>query len=46
MKGYENYKVAAYVFAYYLAEASAEEILKGIEFFKNSIHLDKVYLEM
>ena len=45
MKGYENFKVAAYVFAYYLAEASEEEILKGIEFFKNSIHLDKVYLE-
>lgn len=45
MKGYENFKVAAYVFAYYLAEASEEEILQGIEFFKNSIHLDKVYLE-
>lgn len=45
MKGYENFKVAAYVFAYYLAEASEEEILEGIEFFKNSIHLDKVYLE-
>lgn len=45
MKGYENFKVAAYVFAYYLAEASEEEILRGIEFFKNSIHLDKVYLE-
>lgn len=45
MEGYNNFKVAAYVFAYYLAEASEEEILQGIEFFKNSIHLDKVYLE-
>lgn len=45
MKKYENFKVAAYVFAYYLAEAEEEDILKGIEFFKNSIHLDKVYLE-
>lgn len=33
------------MFAYYLAEAEEEDILKGIEFFKNSIHLDKVYLE-
>ena len=45
MEGYKNFKVAAYVFAYYLAEASEEEILQGIEFFKQSIHLDKVYLE-
>jgi len=45
MEGYRNFKVAAYVFAYYLAEASEEEILQGINFFKNSIHLDKVYLE-
>lgn len=45
MKGYDNFKIAAYVFAYYLAEASNEEIQKGIDYFKKYIHLDKVYLE-
>lgn len=45
MKAYENFTVAAYVYAYYLAKATDEEILQGIEYFKNYIHLDKVYLE-
>ena len=45
MKAYENFKVAAYVFAYYIEEATDEEILRGIEYFKKYIHLSKVYLE-
>lgn len=45
MKAYENFAVAAYVYAYYLEKATDEEILCGIEYFKKYIHLDKVYLE-
>ncbi len=45
MESYKNFKVAAYVFAYYLAKADNAEIQRGIDFFKQYIHLDKVYIE-
>lgn len=40
-----HFKVAAYVFAYYLAKADDAEIQRGIDFYKQYIHLDKVYIE-
>ena len=45
MKAYNNFKIAAYVFAYYLKNASDEDIKRGIEFYSQYIHLDKVYIE-
>jgi len=45
MEPCKNFKVAAYVFAYYLAEADDAEIQRGIDFYKQYIHLDKVYIE-
>ena len=42
---YENFQVAAYVFAYYLADADETVIQRGIDFYKKHIHLDKVYIE-
>ncbi len=44
-KKYENFKVAAYVYAYYLDKADEAEIQRGIDYFKKYIHLDKVYIE-
>lgn len=41
----KHFKVAAYVFAYYLAKADDAEIQRGIDFYKQYIHLDKVYIE-
>ena len=45
MEPCKHFKVAAYVFAYYLAKADDAEIQRGIDFFKQYIHLDKVYIE-
>ena len=42
---YQNFKVAAYVYAYYLEKADDAEIQRGIDYFKQYMHLDKVYLE-
>lgn len=42
---FENFKLAAYVFAYYLKDADVNEIQRGIDYFKKYIHLDKVYIE-
>lgn len=44
-KKFENFQVAAYVFAYYLNTAEEKDIQKGIDFYKKHIHLDKVYIE-
>ncbi len=44
-KKFENFKLAAYVFAYYLDKADEAEIQRGIDYFKKYIHLDKVYIE-
>lgn len=45
MEAFKNFKVAAYVFAYYLDKADEAEIQRGIDYFKKYIHLDKVYIE-
>ena len=45
MEACQNFKVAAYVFAYYLAEADDAEIQRSIDFYKQYLHLDKVYIE-
>jgi len=45
MKPYENFRIAAYVFAYYLDKADDEKILRDLEFYRQYIHLDKVYIE-
>ena len=44
-KKFDNFQVAAYVFAYYLNTAEEKDIQKGIDFYKKHIHLDKVYIE-
>lgn len=45
MEAYKNFKIAAYVYAYYLDRADDAEIQRGIDYFKQYIHLDKVYIE-
>ncbi|MBQ4086579.1 MAG: hypothetical protein IJC54_08455 [Clostridia bacterium] len=45
MKPYKNFKIAAYVFAYYLAKADDATIQSHIDFYRQYIHLDKVYIE-
>ena len=45
MKPYQNFQVAAYVFAYYLRDADDATIQKGIDFYKQYIDLKKVYVE-
>lgn len=45
MQPYKNFKLASYVFAYYLARATDEEIQKGIDYFKQYAPLNKVYIE-
>lgn len=44
-KDYENFQVAAYVWAYYLDKASEEQIQRDIDQFRSYIPLKKVYLE-
>ncbi len=45
LKPYQNFKIAAYVFAYYLQKADDAEIQRAIDYYKQYMHLDKVYLE-
>ncbi|MBE6936343.1 MAG: hypothetical protein E7458_07540 [Ruminococcaceae bacterium] len=45
MEPCKNFKIAAYVFAYYLDKADDAEIQRGIDFYRQYIHLDKVYIE-
>lgn len=45
MEAFKNFKMAAYVYAYYLDKADEAEIQRGIDYFKKYIHLDKVYIE-
>lgn len=45
MKKYKNFKLASYLFAYYLEKADETEIQRGIDYFKQYTHLDKVYIE-
>ena len=44
MEAFKNFKIAAYVYAYYLKDADDAEIQRGIDYFKKYIHLDKVYM--
>lgn len=44
-KPYENFTLAAYVFAYYLKDATEQDIQSGIDYFRKYCHLDKVYIE-
>lgn len=44
-KPYEHFKLAAYVFAYYLEKADEAEIQRHIDFYRRYCHLDKVYIE-
>ncbi len=44
-KPYKNFKLAAYVFAYYLQDAGEKELQRGIDFYKQYCHLNKVYIE-
>ncbi|MBP3541332.1 MAG: hypothetical protein J6K72_05915 [Clostridia bacterium] len=45
MDSYKNFKLAAYVYAYYLEKATEKEIQKAIDYYKHYVHLDKVYIE-
>lgn len=45
LKPYRNFKIAGYVYAYYLNKADDQEIQRGIDYYKQYMHLDKVYLE-
>ncbi|MBR4068280.1 MAG: hypothetical protein IKK08_06580 [Clostridia bacterium] len=45
MESYKHFKLAAYVFAYYLETADDEQIQKAIDYYRHYVHLDKVYIE-
>ncbi len=45
MKSFENFRLAAYVWAYYLLDVTDEQLEKDIETFEMYAPLDKVYLE-
>lgn len=45
MVHYQNFKLASYVYAYYLDGKSAEQIQADIDFYKKHVKLNKVYLE-
>ena len=45
MESYKHFKLAAYVFAYYLIEADERQIQQAIDYYRRYVHLDKVYLE-
>ena len=45
LERYDNFKIAAYVFAYYLQSADDAQIQDAIDYYRRYMHLDKVYLE-
>ena len=45
MQHYQNFKIASYVRGEFLAQTDLSEIQKGIDFFKQYLGLDKVYLD-
>ena len=45
MKPYQNFQVAAYVYAYYLRDADDAAIQRDIDFYRQYIDLRKVYVE-
>ena len=45
MESYKNFRLAAYVFAYYIEKADEAEIQQAIDYYRQYVHLDKVYIE-
>ncbi|MBE5793246.1 MAG: hypothetical protein E7323_00995 [Clostridiales bacterium] len=45
MESYKHFKLAAYVYAYYIHTATDADIQKAIDYYKHYVHLDKVYIE-
>ena len=45
MEKYKNFKLASYVYAYYLDGKTPEQIQADIDFYKKHVPLNKVYLE-
>jgi len=45
MEKYKNFKLASYVYAYYLERVTPEKLQADIDFFKKYVPLNKVYLE-
>lgn len=45
LQPYRNFKIAAYAYAYYLNSADDAEIQRAIDYYRQYMHLDKVYLE-
>jgi hypothetical protein len=45
MKSYQNFKMAAYIHAEYLYFTDEAHVIRGIDYFRKHMHLDKVYLE-
>lgn len=45
IRKFDNFKIAAYVFAYYLEMADEARIQRDIDYYRQYIHLDKVYIE-
>ena len=45
MEPYKNFRLASYVYAYYLDTATPEKIQADLDFYKQYVPLEKVYLE-
>ena len=45
MDGYRHFSVASYMFAYYAAKATDEQIRRDMETYQRYLPLRKVYLE-
>ena len=45
MNSYKHFKLAAYVYAYYIETATDADIQTAIDYYKHYVHLDKVYIE-
>ena len=45
MGNYQNFKLASYVYAYYIDRATPEKIKSDLAFHQKYVGLDKVYLE-
>ena len=45
MESFKNFRLAGYVYAYYLDKATPEKIQADLDFYKQYVPLEKVYLE-
>ena len=45
MKPYHHFRLASYVYAYFVAEADDDAIRRIIDYYARHVHLDKVYIE-